>query len=72
MTYQITGDNGIYEIALDYRDEGVDLDVLKRFSGSHEASEAYVPTMDADVRDRYSHMFPEPELEERDDEEAEE
>lgn len=68
MTHRITSNDGICDIALDYQDEGVDLSQSMRFAGSPEAAEAYVPIMDADVRDRYSHMFPQPEAEEGEEE----
>ena len=66
MKYTIETEGTIQTIEISYQDEGVDLQQSRRFSGTIEAAEAYVPVMDSDIREAFAHMFPEPEVEEHD------
>lgn len=52
--------SGFWLLGVDYHDEGIDLKVEKKFAGSEDAAKAYVPVLDADVRERYAHLFPLP------------
>lgn len=63
MKYTLTKTNEDWLINVDYTDEGVALSQEKKFSGSEEAANAYVPIMDADIRERYAHLFPLPIIE---------
>lgn len=60
MKTHVTQVSGGWLLGVDYTDEGVDLVVEKKFSGSEEAANSYVPIMDMDVRERYAHLFPLP------------
>jgi len=63
MKHTLTKAGEDWLINLDYADEGVELAQEKKFSGSEEAANAYVPIMDADIRERYAHLFPLPIIE---------
>ena len=52
--------SGGWLLGVDYTDDGIDLVVEKKFAGSEEAANAYLPVLDADVRERYAHLFPLP------------
>ena len=59
----------VYEITLDYADEGVDLQVNRKVGGTEERAAAYVPAFDRDIRANYASLFPIPEYPEEDLEE---
>lgn len=63
MKHTLTKAGEDWLINLDYTDEGVALTQEKKFSGSEEAANAYAPIMDADIRERYAHLFPLPIIE---------
>lgn len=52
-----------YLITLDYNDEQVSLVESKKFVGTEENANAFIPIMDRDVRDNYAYLFPVPEPE---------
>ena len=60
MKHTLTKAGDDWLINVDYTDEGVELAQEKKFSGGKEAANAYVPIMDADIRERYAHLFPLP------------
>jgi hypothetical protein len=60
MKTHVTQVSGGWLLGVDYTDDGVDLVVEKKFAGSEEAANAYLPVLDADVRERYAHLFPLP------------
>lgn len=60
MKTHVTQVSGGWLLGVDYADDGIDLVVEKKFAGSEEAANAYLPVLDADVRERYAHLFPLP------------
>ena len=69
MTYQITDmGNGTHKIQVSFSDEGVALEGETTVKGSPEDAERYVSVFERDLRINYAHLFPQPELEQHDEE----
>mgnify|MGYP001112590955 CR=1 FL=1 len=59
----------LYQVTLDYHDEGIDLIVKRRVSGEESDALHYVRAFDRDTRINYRHLFPIPEPEPHEGEE---
>lgn len=69
MIYDITVlDNGTSTIAINFRDEGVELEGETNIKGGQEEAEQYISVFERDLRNNFAHLFPQPEPEEHPEE----
>ena len=69
MTKIITGnEDGTCTIAVDYADEGIELQGTTTIIGGEAKATAYIGVFDEDLRRNNSHLFPTPEPAEHEEE----